>query len=154
MHVAHRPPQPKTGPTADDATGGRVAQASTYRLLRFWVAVALILVGLSTVGGPALADQDDGTILPPDVNRDGTILQPGDSQDGTIPQPSGNQDDARIVISEFMANNDATILDEDGDTPDWIELKNLGDVPIDLAGYALTDEHDNLSKWTFPSVVL
>jgi len=33
---------------------------------------------------------------------------------------------ADVVISEFMAANDTTLFDEDGDDEDWIELHNTG----------------------------
>lgn len=61
---------------------------------------------------------------------------------------------AQPVISEFMASNSNSLVDEDGDNSDWIEIENRGDAAIDLAGWHLTDEPDNLNKWEFPSVVL
>lgn len=59
-----------------------------------------------------------------------------------------------LEISEFMASNDATIQDEDGDYSDWIEIHNTGSVSVDLDGYYLTDSDGNLTKWQFPSVTL
>ena len=59
---------------------------------------------------------------------------------------------ARLYITEFMANNRATIEDEDGDASDWIEIFNSGDTPVDLDGYFLTDAADTLTMWRFPSV--
>ena len=56
------------------------------------------------------------------------------------------------VIMEFMAKNDGFFEDGDGNAPDWIEIQNIGDEAIDLAGYRLTDSAANLEKWTFPSV--
>ncbi len=61
---------------------------------------------------------------------------------------------AQPTIIEFMASNDATLLDGDGETSDWIELFNAGDAPLDLLGWHLTDDDANLDKWTFPSVTL
>lgn len=61
---------------------------------------------------------------------------------------------ANPILTEFMADNDGTLTDGNGDSSDWIELFNAGDQPIDLAGWHLTDAADNLNKWTFPSVVL
>jgi hypothetical protein len=58
------------------------------------------------------------------------------------------------VISEFMASNDGTLLDEDGASSDWIEIYNAGDESIDLAGWSLTDDADELTKWSFPSTTL
>jgi hypothetical protein len=59
-----------------------------------------------------------------------------------------------IMISEFMASNRRTLNDEDGDQSDWIELHNAGTSPVDLAGYFLTDDEDDLTQWRFPPVTL
>jgi len=57
-------------------------------------------------------------------------------------------------ISEFLASNSNGLLDEDGDDPDWIEIHNPSDIPAPLNGYYLTDDQDDLTKWTFPDVTL
>ena len=59
-----------------------------------------------------------------------------------------------VVISEFMADNQDTLQDSFGDASDWLEVFNAGDAAINLAGWHLTDDPLNLSKWTFPSVTL
>lgn len=56
-----------------------------------------------------------------------------------------------VVISELMADNGATLTDEDGDAPDWIELYNNSDSSVDLTGWHLTDDIDDLTQWTFPA---
>jgi hypothetical protein len=61
---------------------------------------------------------------------------------------------AQPVINEFLASNNGVIQDEDGDFSDFIELTNRGDQPVNLAGWYLTDEADDLTKWQFPSVNL
>jgi hypothetical protein len=61
---------------------------------------------------------------------------------------------ASPVISEFMASNDATLVDEDGDFSDWIEIHNNGASALNLSGYALSDDPDELQKWLFPAVTL
>ena len=61
---------------------------------------------------------------------------------------------ANVVLSEFMAVNTATQLDEDGALSDWIELRNLGDAPQSLAGWHLTDTPGDPDQWTLPSVSL
>lgn len=58
------------------------------------------------------------------------------------------------IISEFMASNDGLLLDEDGDSSDWVEILNAGDAPVDLSGWYLTDSADRLDKWRFPAVEL
>jgi CotH kinase protein/Lamin Tail Domain/Secretion system C-terminal sorting domain len=54
-----------------------------------------------------------------------------------------------VVINEFMATNTGIIKDEAEETEDWIELYNNTDQDIDLSGYHLTDNADNLTKFTF-----
>lgn len=60
----------------------------------------------------------------------------------------------KILITEFMAINNNTLADEDGDHPDWLELFNPGTSGIDLAGWYLTDNPGNLDKWMFPGITL
>jgi hypothetical protein len=57
-----------------------------------------------------------------------------------------------VVINEFLASNDSTITDRDGDYSDWVELYNKSEDPIDLSGYSLSDDALEPQKWTFPSV--
>ncbi|MEJ2702380.1 MAG: lamin tail domain-containing protein, partial [Sedimentisphaerales bacterium] len=63
------------------------------------------------------------------------------------------------LISEFMAINGGKpplalgeLLDEDGDSSDWIEICNPTNEVFDLEGWYLTDDPDNLTRWEFPSV--
>jgi CotH kinase protein/Concanavalin A-like lectin/glucanases superfamily/Lamin Tail Domain/Immunoglobulin I-set domain len=55
-----------------------------------------------------------------------------------------------VVISEFMASNGSTFLDEDGDYSDWIEIHNAGPTTVNLLNWSLTDSAGNLTKWRFP----
>ncbi|MBX3433148.1 MAG: lamin tail domain-containing protein [Pirellulales bacterium] len=57
-----------------------------------------------------------------------------------------------VVINEFLAVNQSGLQDEDGFRADWVELRNTTDAAIDLAGWHLTDNENNLTKWTFPAV--
>lgn len=61
---------------------------------------------------------------------------------------------SQVIISEFMADNDSTLADDDGDFSDWIELRNTGGASVSLDGYHLTDDAGSPTKWTFPPVVL
>ena len=56
---------------------------------------------------------------------------------------------AQLLITEIQAINDNTLDDEDRESSDWIEIFNAGDSDIDLAGYHLTDDEEELTKWTF-----
>ena len=61
---------------------------------------------------------------------------------------------ASVQITEFMASNEQTLTDDDGDYSDWIELYNSGTDKINLAGWHLTDDGDELDKWDLPSLEL
>lgn len=61
---------------------------------------------------------------------------------------------ANLIISEFMASNDSTLLDQDGASSDWIEIFNAGNEAVDLGGWSLTDDALELTKWSFPSMTL
>jgi len=54
-----------------------------------------------------------------------------------------------VVISEFVASNTNSFEDGFGSKPDWIELHNTGDTPVDLNGYTLTDDPSDPTAWTF-----
>jgi hypothetical protein len=55
------------------------------------------------------------------------------------------------VISEFMAANLLTLLDEDSEDSDWIEIHNPLNAAFDLSGWSLTDDAALPKKWSFPS---
>jgi hypothetical protein len=65
-----------------------------------------------------------------------------------------NAPPADILISEFMASNHRTLRDEDGETSDWIEIRNLGSTPENLSGWFLTDKAKKPTMWKFPPGVL
>ena len=60
----------------------------------------------------------------------------------------------KILITEFMAINSNGIVDEDVEHSDWIELYNNTDGNIDLGGWYLSDNQNNLKEWQFPSLTL
>lgn len=59
----------------------------------------------------------------------------------------------KVVISELMSRNKATLMDADGDFPDWIELENLTDEDISLTGWTLSDGKYG-TVWSFPDFTL
>ncbi|HER08763.1 MAG TPA: T9SS type A sorting domain-containing protein [Bacteroides sp.] len=59
-----------------------------------------------------------------------------------------------VRINEFMALNDTTLTDEDGNYSDWIELYNYSAVDLSLAGWCLTDDPAVPGKWIFPDVTI
>jgi hypothetical protein len=61
---------------------------------------------------------------------------------------------ADVLLTEFMALNQGTLVDDYGNHEDWIEVYNTGPTNVDLAGWTLTDSAGNLGKWTFPATNL
>lgn len=57
-----------------------------------------------------------------------------------------------LKISEFQAKNLASLDDEQLASSDWVEIRNEGGSEVDLQGYYLTDDPENLDKWVFPSL--
>jgi len=58
------------------------------------------------------------------------------------------------LITEFMADNETTLADEDGIFSDWIEIHNPDATPVNLSGWTLTDKATSPAKWIFPAVTL
>ena len=57
---------------------------------------------------------------------------------------------AKVWILEFVAANDGSVVDEDGDDEDWIEIYNDSNATVDLSGWSLSDDAADLQKWIFP----
>lgn len=62
-----------------------------------------------------------------------------------------NTEESELVINEFLASNDTTNEDSNGDYDDWLELYNNGDVAIDLEGYSITDDITDFEQFVFPA---
>ena len=58
-----------------------------------------------------------------------------------------------IRINEIVSSN-SVYLDEDGDTPDWLELHNYGTADVSINGWSISDDVNELNKWTFPDITL
>src|SRR6266568_8840401 len=61
---------------------------------------------------------------------------------------------AQVIISEFMADNEATLADENGQFPDWIEVYNSSASTVNLNRWSLTDDPTHQERWFFPSTNL
>lgn len=59
----------------------------------------------------------------------------------------------KLIINELMVKNRATLEDENGAFPDWIELKNASTEPISLNTFTLSDGEDK-DGWTLPDITL
>jgi len=59
-----------------------------------------------------------------------------------------------LVINEFMASNNESYPDENGEYDDWIEIYNADSESIELSQYYLSDNIENPNKWQMPEVTL
>ena len=59
-----------------------------------------------------------------------------------------------LQITEFAAAGHQGWTDEDGDTPDWIEIQNISGEPANLSGWSLSDDSRRRQKWQFPETNL
>ena len=58
-----------------------------------------------------------------------------------------------IRINEVVSSN-SIYFDEDGDSPDWIELHNHGNQTIYLENWTISDNTEDPEMWAFPQISL
>ena len=61
-------------------------------------------------------------------------------------------DSSNLYINEFMAKNSKTITDQDDEYDDWVELYNNSATAVNLEGYYLSDDDQEVDKWQLPDV--
>ena len=61
---------------------------------------------------------------------------------------------ADFQITEFLASNGSGLVDDNGQTSDWIEIHNAGTSSGNLNGFTLTDDASVPDKYTLPSRTL
>lgn len=66
----------------------------------------------------------------------------------------GGQTSAQLVINEISASNSSVIFDEDGDSPDWIEIQNISDTAVQLSNFSISDDPEELDKFVLPDYLL
>ncbi len=87
-----------------------------------------------TVKDPGMADAnayDDKSLWRPSAKTGGS---PGTDDSGQVPALGS------VVINELLANSK-------GSGPDWIELHNTTDQPVDIGGWFLSDDANNLTMY-------
>ena len=78
----------------------------------------------------------------------GGVERDQSSADSDFTQP-GLPD--QLIISEASSIN-SMFEDEDGDTSDWFELHNGTDYDVDLNGWSISDDTDDIGKWRIHDV--
>lgn len=117
------------GEAGDGVFGGAVPGFGTGTYVRFYI--------------EAVAGDNAGTVryMPDGAEHDVFFYQ----------VKSSGQVASDVVINEFVASNDASAADQDGDYDDWIELYNNSSDPVDLSGWYMSDDEGDITQWTFPS---
>lgn len=77
-----------------------------------------------------------------------SVTAVGTPKTGATPTPASAMK-GKLYITELMVKNGATLCDEDGDFPDWIELTNVSDETLSLAGCRISDR-ENRYGWVIP----
>lgn len=129
--VGNRPP---TNPLLSDSDGDGLSDLHETN-------TGAYVSPTNTGTNPTIADTDGDGV------NDGQEVSAG--RDPLVAEQIGD-----IIISEFVASNNAILADFEGEFSDWIEIYNNGAGAINLAGWTLTDDASDTTKWTFPSRVL
>ena len=133
-----RPAAPGPRPSASAparASGGRLPAGFPVLLAVGLgiIALGLVLQGLMPGGFPLKADRDAG------------------SRAEAVSEIRG---DGPIRLNEIMTANGGVMVDGAGETPDWIEVANVGSRPVDLKGYLLAKQARAGNVFAFPSHIL
>ncbi len=57
-----------------------------------------------------------------------------------------------LCFNEIMINNRNSTKDKDSDYENWVEVYNMSDKEINLNGFGITNNNEDLFKWKFPDV--
>jgi|GEM_PF-6265254 len=60
----------------------------------------------------------------------------------------------QIIISEVCSSNLESHYDTYGETPDWVELRNISNYPVNINGWSLGDSELPESAWSLPDTIL
>ena len=87
-----------------------------------------------------------------------TAELPADLSGDTVPYSESFKEGQSALnmlkISEAMPSNKDCLLDEDGDSSDWLELVNLGEEPASLKNCWLSNDAGEPEMWQLPDLVL
>lgn len=61
------------------------------------------------------------------------------------------EEEGYLVINEFLASNDDTNTDENGDYDDWVELYNGTNEAVDVGGMYISDDPEDTAPWPIPT---
>lgn len=61
---------------------------------------------------------------------------------------------AQLVLNEVQYENNTSLYDKHGSTPDWIELYNAASVPVNVKGYRISDNSRFDDYWVLPDTAV
>ncbi|GAB4142737.1 MAG: hypothetical protein Fur0041_17830 [Bacteroidia bacterium] len=61
------------------------------------------------------------------------------------------QASAQLKINEYSCANTSSVLDNNSEYNDWVEIYNAGSSAVNLTGYYFSDNYNNPTKWQIPS---
>ncbi len=67
---------------------------------------------------------------------------------------ASRQNPGPLAIMEVMPANDRYLIQSDGETYDWVELKNVSAEPINLADFAISDDSSDPRQFRLPEQTL
>ncbi len=127
-----------------DGNGQVDADDTTHIIVLFFQGASTCPPDAGDVNNDDVMNMDDATYL-------SNFLAGG--PDPITPFPEPGLDPCSVTpmyVSEFMANNDTTLADEDGDFSDWIEIHNRNPYRVDVEGHQIDDDLNRNGAWTFP----
>ena len=150
-----------TGPSITSFESNPVFITSSGSALLSWeVAPPFTAINIDQGIGSVLADTDGSgggsRSVSPTTSTVYTIT--ATNNDGSTSRSTTlfvDVDPSTPRINEFVANNSSDgLLDEDGESEDWIEIYNPGPNAADLSTFYLTDDETLLNKWAFPATIM
>lgn len=93
------------------------------------------LVALLACGGVVVTDQSDRAA------DDTGVADTADSIDS-----AGDLGPLTVFVNEFMPANVAALEGQAANFPDWIELYNGGSSPLDLSGWRISDDREDVDE--------
>lgn len=87
-----------------------------------------------------------------DMNGDGRInsFDLALMRKAAISAAASETDYFLLKINEVCTSNKKCFIDENGSSPDWVEIYNAGNKAVNLSGIGLSDGKKNRYKFTFP----
>lgn len=95
---------------------------------------------------PAVSGEADWSYSVHAHGGDGrSTYRPCDPEAWRIEAPS-----VGLVVNEMLAANDSGMMDEEGQTADWLEVYNAGSTAVQLSEYFLSDDPAQPAQWRMP----